>query len=137
MDDFGLEMAASWMHTEQMANRLLVPFTPIWQGVGGARWNAHDGVIVRAMSRFVGRMYQDVSNTRELTWTLSHDASVDFTSRDRRWKIGASLNNITDVASTTIRDTVTGQEDGRMAWVQYNGEPLPGRSWLISGSASL
>ena len=137
MDDFGLEMAASWMHTEQVANRLLVPFTPIWQGVGGARWNAHEGVSVRAMSRFVGRMYQDVSNTRELTWTLSHDASVDFTSRDRRWKIGASLNNITDVASTTIRDTVTGQEDGRMAWVQYNGEPLPGRSWLISGSASL
>lgn len=136
-ESYGLEMAISWMDARQIASQRLVPYTPMWQAAGGVRCELWERWMFRTLSRFIGRMYQDASNTRELSWTLSHDASLDYTSESSRWKAGLSLQNVTNVQSTTVRDVTTGQDDGRTAWTQFNGEPLPGRSWLVSVSAGL
>ena len=92
---------------------------------------------MRTVSQFVGRMYHDASNTRELMWTLTHDLSIDYAAASDAWKAGLSVTNLTNVSSRSIRDTVTGQSDGKMAFSYYNGDPLPGRSWVISFSAGI
>ena len=133
----GLELAASWLKAEQTASHLLVPRVPVWQASGSGRYRFFDSVTVRALSRFIGRMYDDISNTRELGWTLTHDLSADYFTPGSPWKLGVAVINVTNVMSNVVRDTATGQTDGRMAYSGFNSEPLPGRAWAVSVSASL
>jgi hypothetical protein len=133
----GLEGALSWMRANQAETQKLVPVIPMWQGSLGVRWQPTPQVSVRSVSQYVGRMYHDTSNSREIMWTLTHDASVDWVSLDNRWSVGLSLMNLTDVTSIPIRDVVTGQADGRIARRYYQGQQLPGRSWLVSATAGI
>jgi hypothetical protein len=133
----GIEIAASWLRAEQSGSHLLVPRVPVWQAAGSCRYRFAEMITVRAHSRFVGRMYDDNSNTRELGWTVTHDLSADYFTPESNWKFGAAVLNVTNVMSNVVRDTATGQTDGRMAYSGFNSEPLPGRTWTASVSASL
>ena len=110
---------------------------PMWQGSLGARCLLSNGLSLHTLSQFIGRMYHDVSNTRELMWTLTHDVALDYANPTGMWKIGASISNLTNVTSTKIIDTVSGGTDGRVAFSRYNGDPLPGRALLLSASAEI
>jgi hypothetical protein len=133
----GVELALSWIRAELVSEHVLVPKVPVWQAAGGGRWLINDVTTLRMLSRFVGRMYDDASNAREVGWTLSHDLTVDFSLPNPQAKIGLAVTNLTNIQSTVVRDTVTGQSDGRVPYAGYNGESLAGRSYLISVSASL
>ena len=133
----GLELALSWIKAELLNEHVLVPRVPVWQAAGGGRWLVNEWTTLRMLSRFVGRMYDDASNAREVGWTLSHDVMADFSLPSTKAKIGLVLTNVTNIQSTVVRDTVTGQSDGRVPYAGYNGESLAGRSYLISVSASL
>ncbi len=135
--DLGVEGAVSWIKAELGKTHLLVPRVPIWQAAGGARWRVMNAVTLRTTSRFVGRMYDDASNTRELGWTLVHDLSGDYSQNDSRWKVGVACLNATNVMSNIVRDTVTNQGDGKKSYTGYSDDPLPGRSWTASVSARL
>jgi hypothetical protein len=133
----GVEIAASWLKAEQAVSHLLVPRVPVWQVVGSGRHQFFGLVTVRTHSKFIGRMYDDASNTRELGWTLTHDLSADYFTPESSWKFGISVLNVTNVMSNVVRDTATGQSDGRTANSGFNSEPLPGRTWTASVSAAL
>ncbi len=136
-DHAGLEAALSWMRANQAESGLIVPWMPFWQGVVGGRWEIFPQAVLRTVSQFIGRMYHDVSNTRELMWTVTHDVSLDYIAPNQDWKAGLAVTNLTNVAYRSIRDTVTNKPDGRMAFSHYNGDPLPGRSWLASFSVGI
>jgi outer membrane cobalamin receptor len=136
-DLVGIEAALSWMRASQADSSLLVPKMPLWQSAVGTRWQILERLIFRSMSQYVGRMYHDASNTRELMWTLTHDVSLDYSDAAGVWKVGVSVTNVTNVMSNKIRDTLTDGDQGRIAFSQYNGEPLPGRSLLVSVSAGI
>lgn len=133
----GLEGALSYLRATQVESGRLVPRVPMWQAVVGPRWVIVDGVTVRGQSRFIGRMYDDTGNTREISWILTHDVSLDWVPHDGHWRWGFMIRNLTDVMSLPLRDVSTGQLDGKMAYSGFNGEPISGRSWTISMSAVL
>ena len=133
----GVEVACSFLRATQIESGRLVPRVPIWQAVGGPRWVLHEDITLRGQSRFVGRMYDDTGNTREIGWILTHDVSVDWVPTVGRWRIGAMIRNLTNVMALPVRDVSTGQSDGKMAYSGFNGEPMTGRSWTISMSAHL
>ena len=133
----GAEAAMSYLRAQQVDGARIVPRVPMWQAAGGPRWRVFDSVTFRTLTRYVGRMYDDSGNTREIKWTLTHDVSADFFRPDTWWKAGISVTNVTNVVSTSVTDTVTGQEEGRMAYADFNGQPLTGRAWVVSASASL
>jgi hypothetical protein len=133
----GVEIAASWLRAEQTGSHLLVPRVPVWQSAGSIRYRFVEMITVRALSRFVGRMYDDNSNTRELGWTLTHDLSADYFTPESSFKLGVAVLNVTNVMSNVVRDNATDQTDGRTAYSGFNSEPLPGRSWTASVSATL
>jgi hypothetical protein len=135
--DLGVEGAVSWIKAELGRTHLLVPRVPLWQATSGVRWRMFEVATLRTISRFVGRMYDDTSNTRELGWTLVHDLSADYSANNSRWKLGVACLNVTNVMSNIVRDRVTSQGDGKKSYSGYNEEPMPGRSWLASISAKL
>lgn len=135
--DVGVEGAVSWIRAELGKTHLLVPRVPLWQAASGVRWRMFEVATLRTMSRFVGRMYDDASNTRELGWTLVHDLSADYSDGNSRWKLAVTCLNVTNVMSNIVRDRVTGQGDGKKSYSGYSDEPMPGRSWAASASARL
>jgi hypothetical protein len=133
----GLESAVSYLRARQVDSGRLVPRVPMWQAVIGPRWGMTDDVTVRALSHFIGRMYDDSGNTREIGWTLTHDLSVDWLPADKSWRVGLMMRNVTDVVAVPLRDVSTGQNDGKIAYSGFTGEPMTGRSWTASLSAYL
>jgi hypothetical protein len=136
-DRRGIESAVSYLQATQVDSGRLVPRVPMWQAVVGPRWVIMDDVTMRGFSHFVGRMYDDTGNTREIGWVLTHDVSIDWVPTNKFWRFGIMVRNVTDVVALPLRDVATGQDDGRMAYSGFTGEPMPGRSWAVSLSAYL
>jgi hypothetical protein len=133
----GLESAVSFLKATQVTSGRLVPRVPMWQAVVGPRWSVAEDVMVRVFSHFVGRTYDDSGNTREIGWVLTHDASIDWTPAVGFWRIGLTVQNISNVVALPCRDVSTNQNDGKIAYSDFSGEPMTGRSWMFSLSASL
>jgi hypothetical protein len=90
---------------------------------------------LRWLARYRSEVYRDLANSLELPGAWIHDASVDYLLKlagTAEVRASLSLRNVFNVMSVEIRAPDTSGNEGRTAYSDIAGAPLPGRQWLLS-----
>lgn len=111
--------------------RHIIPRVSLWQGVFGTAFHMLSSLTLRTTSRYQGPSYDDEENTLEIGDVWVHDVTIDRYTDESWWAAGLAVLNVSDVKSLRVRDVATNQGEGRIAWQTRQGEPLPGRQYVV------